>query len=340
MKIKIIALGSVLLVMAALLLGIYYKNSGSNAQQSNPMKEYESLSALQKSLGFDFKIPNIVRDSMDKSGSKLFNYSNMLAEVVTDDLTFRAAEFIAYDADISGDYNKYEVDNQFINSDESLWVRYRSNETDATIVSLKMNNIAYSIKFNTLIDEENTFKLLGITEEVFETMEVFELDKQTGINTGTVKGSIKSDGRDEQSETGKQSEANDNKDVDIPEDEKNKKDNEVLYVEYVSDKLGISLLIPKTSEEIVEVYTEDVEKASSTFMIHGNVAFNITRYYDWIVDENTGNKNSIQLDKNSELNYIVDNPFDRNTEQYNDFDILIKNIDKVAKSFELVNDEG
>lgn len=148
----------IIMCILGILAAVGYKDGFKLQSNSNVDRQYNSIEELKNNTTFDFIIPNIVFQSQFISCR---NIMGSMIEIKTSEYTFRAAKFINYNVEPSGNYTKTDIDNRYINEDESLYVRFRSS-IDTNIITLKIQDIMYSIEYNTQIDEGDALSNLGI----------------------------------------------------------------------------------------------------------------------------------------------------------------------------------
>lgn len=298
MKGKLVAILAVLFILAGIIFSISYKNGFNLNQTSNPMSEYDTIADLEKAVNFDFQVPAIVGNASNK---KMFNYMGQMVEIQSDDIIFRAAPFIDYNADISGVYDNFSTDNKYISEDESVWVRYRLNEKN-TIISLKIGDIAYSILFNKPINEEEAFEMAG-------------------INTSSLKPFIE--------DTEKVENKTDDKEDTNNTESKTDETSELMFRKYENSSLGISFMIPDVQSKVMEVDTEN----TVAVMLKNSAVFVIEYYKNGYKTEEFNGYTLQCIDENYLIRYVVNNPFDKGTQEYLDYYTLIENMDTIVSTF-------
>ena len=245
MRIKITHIIIIFVILGVLF--VFGWKSGFQMQSAQSVnKEYSTIQELINHTSFDFIIPNnIANDTLVSTRSIMGN----MVEIETMNYLFRAAPFIAYNVEPSGDYTKTEVDNRYINSDETLYVRYRA-EGNKTLVTLKIDNVAYSIIYNTYVDENKALTELGINKDEMEIFEYTpEMDKEnseTNINDDT---SQLGDGTDDSSKN-------------------------ISFRLFESDEMNVQFMIPETDASITEVCSGN----SLSILMNMELAFTIEYY--------------------------------------------------------------
>lgn len=304
MKAKLIAIICVMLVLAAILFGLQYKNGFNGASTTNPMSSYDSIADLQRSVNFEFQIPAIVSNGKNL---KLFNYLGSMVEIQSDDFTFRAAPFVADGADVSGDYSTYNIDKEYIDESGSIKVRYRSNE-QSTLINLTMLDMSYSIKFNAVLDEIKAFEQFGINTAglvPYNKSEIIEEDNHS------------SDG-DKLEKT-----EDTNEKINTPDN------NELTFRIFEDKDMGISFMIPSIVSDITGVYSNN----QLAIMLGNKVVFVIEYYEDGYSADRFNGFTLKEINESYLIRYIINNEFEKDSQLYKDYYTLIENIDTVANTF-------
>ena len=303
MKGKLTVIICIICVLAVGLMGKAYID-GANTNQVNtvnPMSEFKTIADLQNSVAFRFQVPSVVAEANNIS---MYNYMNTMVEIQSDELTFRAAEFIGDKADVSGDYNVYPTDITYIDGSETTEVRYRTNNTK-TIINITSGGIAYSISFNSYLDEITAFDKLDIDLSSLKVKQKEEVE-----NT-----------QDKKEET-------DVKNNDNNVAENNTTDEELTFKLYKVDNTSISFMLPNITNEIKTVYADN----QLAVMLGGKLVFVVeytenktnTEYNGYVVS---------RLDDNYILRYAVNNPFEKDTQIYEDYYTIIENMNTVIDTF-------
>ena len=303
MKGKLTVIICIICVLAVGLMGKAYID-GANTNQVNtvnPMSEFKTIADLQNSVAFRFQVPSVVAETNNIS---MYNYMNTMVEIQSDELTFRAAEFIGDKADVSGDYNVYPTDITYIDGSETTEVRYRTNNTK-TIINITSGGIAYSISFNSYLDEITAFDKLDIDLSSLKVKQKEEVE-----NT-----------QDKKEET-------DVKNNDNNVAENNTTDEELTFKLYKVDNTSISFMLPNITNEIKTVYADN----QLAVMLGGKLVFVVeytenktnTEYNGYVVS---------RLDDNYILRYAVNNPFEKDTQIYEDYYTIIENMNTVIDTF-------
>lgn len=216
MKKKSFGIPAILLLFICVFAIMGYTIGIKGATSNNPTSTYNSITQLQNSVNYDFMVPNIISDD---GILEMRNIMGSMVEIRTNNLLFRAAPFVAYNVEPSGDYTKYNIDNRYINEDGTLYVRYRTDGDKITIITIKMENIAYSIEYNYYTTEDEGLHNLGINIAEMKPITLEELQ------------------------------------IDKTDTEEENADTDISFKQYNS-KTGISFLIPEINGNVTEYNTE------------------------------------------------------------------------------------
>ena len=321
MKARILIVISVLIVLVGLLYTSGIKSGMQIGISNKPVHEYSSISDLQDSVNFNFQIPSAVGNGRIK---KLCNYMNNIIEIDTDEINFRAAKFIAYDIDLGGNYSDYTIDNEYSNDEQEIWVRFRSGNMEntddtASIVNLKIQDIAYTIKIYSQVTEDEALGIIGINKEG-----LVESNKLTdsGDNDDKVNDT---DSEDIESDDTEPDDTGNNLYENISPDD-------IRYKQYESKDMQVTMMIPDIGDRLTVVYNNNI----LSFMVANKTVFIIEYNKDGYSDADISNQNTLKLDNNHLLRY-VNNPFESGTQDSNDYTYLINGIDTLAMTFKSLN---
>lgn len=313
MKGKLIGIIVILAILGTMLLGLSYRNGFNATTTSNPMSSYDSIASLQSSIPFKFQVPAIVANGKNL---KLYNYMNIMAEIQSDEFTFRAAPYIDEKADVSGDYSSYTIDEQYTSNNEGVNVRYRANDKNTLVNISTLTDgswMTYSIKFNSILNKEDAFEKLGID---YSNLAVRQ-DKQIEQND-----TKETDNKDESNSN--------NSEYNIGNEDKN---SELEFTLYKSDELEISFMLPKLKSDLTGIYSNN----QIAFMM-GNELIFVVEYYERGYQEQQFNGFTInKLDENYIIRYEVNNRFSKDTQLYEDYYTIIENMNTIANTFNREN---
>jgi len=235
MKGKTIAILVAVILLIGTIFTVQFTGGFKGINNSNPLKNTNGdLSRLYKDANFDFMLPNIVTDGTFGSLISAETVAESLVQIEMEKATFWAAPFISYDADPSGDYNKYEIDNQYITSDKSFYIRYRTNTLDKTLLMIKWDSVVYSISMNYYVSQEDILPKFGIDISNFVEYTPDMVDNQQTDNTDTNSNDIE------------------NKDI--------------MYTTYKNSELNVQFMLPVINGKLETV----VSRENSTISIMVN----------------------------------------------------------------------
>lgn len=353
MKIKLVAVASFAILLFGIIYVLGFSEGGSLFNRpGNPTNEYSSLSQLEDSVDFEFQVPAIVGNGEVQS---MKSYMNTMVEIVTDRLTFRAAEWIDYPVDLNGDYLEYDIDNEYESEDGRIWVRYKAIEGDNyASVNMKIDNTAYSIRFNSFRSESDAMTDLGINLASMKSVDRVIKDdsnESDGENesssnedmlTDAIGNINPSDYENTQEEERPQQDIDeDSTDIneqipsDIDEQADDNSDNtdeqsEPSFTRYENINLKVSMMIPQVTSELTPVENEN----SIVFMMGGQSIFVIEYYPNGYSNLDFPGYSTIQLDDFHILRYVVNNTFDKSSQEYLDYYTIIENLDTLAMTFQ------
>lgn len=265
-----------------------------------PIGDYRSIASLRRSVDFQFSVPDIISES---TNLEMHCYGGSMVEIIDpkQEITFRAARFIDENADVNGDYSKYETDVRYIDNMETMLLRYRGGD-QGTLINIRDGSIVYGVKFTEKMSPEQAFAKLDID---FSKLEAFP------------------DEEPDKSESGESLETSGEQKIDTPKTE------ELSYKLYAIDDMDIQFMLPETNSKVVVASTED----QLAVMIDTSIIFVIEyRKEGFKLEEFIGFSIRELSDKHL-LRYVVDNPFKRDTEQYRDYYTIIENVDVVVDTF-------
>lgn len=303
MKGKLTVILCIICVLAVGLMGKSYIDGANTNKVStvNPMSEYKTIAELQNSVAFKFQVPEIVANSTNMS---MYNYMNTMVEIQSDELTFRAAEFIGDGADVSGDYNHYPVDVTYIDETGTTEVRYRTDNIK-TLVNITSGNIAYSISFKTYLDEITVFDKLDVDLSILKVKQKVEVEET------------------QKEETNTEVETENNNTV-----ENDSSNDELTFKLYKVENTSISFMLPNITNEVKTVYADNqlavMLGGKLVFVIESIEADTNTEYNGYVVTK---------LENNYILRYAVNNPFEKDTQIYRDYYTIIENMQTVVDTF-------
>ena len=129
LKSKAIGIMAALILLVGTVFVITLNGGLGGLQMKNPLKQVNDgdLSQLYRDAKFEFILPNIVTDGTFGDLISAETVAGTIVQIKMEHASFWATPFINYDADPSGDYNEYPIDNRFITEDKTFYIRYRTN---------------------------------------------------------------------------------------------------------------------------------------------------------------------------------------------------------------------
>lgn len=216
----------------------------------NPLKTSASgdLSQLYRDAKFEFMLPNIVTDGTFGELKSAETISGSLVQISMEHATFWAAPFVDYNADPSGDYTEYPIDNKYITPDKTFYVRYRSNEVDKTLLFIKWDSVAYSLVMDSVSTQDELLPKFGIDINNFVefTEEIINNQVEDDINNANLN-----------------NETQDNT-------------NDTLFATYKNEELGIQFMFPIIGGQLEMVQSNRDEEPELMVMVNSKVVLVIS----------------------------------------------------------------
>lgn len=303
MELKSKAIG----IMAALILlvgtvFVITLNSGlGGLQMKNPLKQVNDgdLSQLYRDAKFEFILPNIVTDGTFGDLISAETVAGTIVQIKMEHASFWATPFINYDADPSGDYNEYPIDNRFITEDKTFYIRYRTNQINKTLLLIKWDSVVYSLVMDSYSSQEELLPKFGIEIGNFVefTPDMIE-DEQSEIPDSTNESNVISSSNDS-------------------------------FKLFSNENLRIQFMIPETSSNVEAIQTKDSDTGLTilSFMCDGGVVFQLRQVMSTDSIEDNG------ITSRLSDNWVIDKlgvSLENATESQK---ILINNIDTIASTF-------
>lgn len=299
----------VIALIAVLFLGMTFLSfrSGINLQGAkNPVSDFSSIADLQKSVSFSFLVPTVISE---EENLEMHNYSGSMVEIkaVESGIIFRAAPFISNDADVSGDYREYETDNIYHNEIGEI-TRFREDTEYGTIVNITTNSIAYSISFDKAISEDEAYRILGIEKNNLIPGNVTEEESNQTENIS----------KDNTGNT---------------ENTESNTSDDVTFSIFENSESNMKFMLPNVESKITDVYSNN----TLTLLLQDKLLFAIEYYPNGYDTSSFVNQELITLDDTHILRYIVNNDFEESTQEYNDYEAMMQNIETIADTFNVNN---
>jgi hypothetical protein len=128
---------------------------------SNYIKEYKSISELQKTITFDLVIPAFIDEEKDLSINSVLG---QIIEISNENFKLKASIFVDNEADVLGIYDELQDDEKFTleeNSEGLTFFRYRNSGIE-TILNWVREDTSYGLILAKSISLDEAKELVGI----------------------------------------------------------------------------------------------------------------------------------------------------------------------------------
>lgn len=301
LKSKAIGIMAALILLVGTVFVITLNGGLGGLQMKNPLKQVNDgdLSQLYRDAKFEFILPNIVTDGTFGDLISAETVAGTIVQIKMEHASFWATPFINYDADPSGDYNEYPIDNRFITEDKTFYIRYRTNQINKTLLLIKWDSVVYSLVMDSYSSQEELLPKFGIEIGNFVefTPDMVE-DEQSDIPDSTNESNVISSSNDS-------------------------------FKLFSNENLRIQFMIPETSSNVEAIQTKDSDTGLTilSFMCDGGVVFQLRQVMSTDSIEDNG------ITSRLTDNWVIDKlgvSLESATESQK---ILINNIDTVASTF-------
>lgn len=301
LKSKAIGIMAALILLVGTVFVITLNGGLGGLQMKNPLKQVNDgdLSQLYRDAKFEFILPNIVTDGTFGDLISAETVAGTIVQIKMEHASFWATPFINYDADPSGDYNEYPIDNRFITEDKTFYIRYRTNQINKTLLLIKWDSVVYSLVMDSYSSQEELLPKFGIEIGNFVefTPDMIE-DEQSEILDSTNESNVISSSNDS-------------------------------FKLFSNENLRIQFMIPETSSNVEAIQTKDSDTGLTilSFMCDGGVVFQLRQVMSTDSIEDNG------ITSRLSDNWVIDKlgvSLENATESQK---ILINNIDTVASTF-------
>lgn len=301
LKSKAIGIMAALILLVGTVFVITLNGGLGGLQMKNPLKQVNDgdLSQLYRDAKFEFILPNIVTDGTFGDLISAETVAGTIVQIKMEHASFWATPFINYDADPSGDYNEYPIDNRFITEDKTFYIRYRTNQINKTLLLIKWDSVVYSLVMDSYSSQEELLPKFGIEIGNFVefTPDMVE-DEQSEIPDSTNESNVISSSNDS-------------------------------FKLFSNENLRIQFMIPETSSNVEAIQTKDSDTGLTilSFMCDGGVVFQLRQVMSTDSIEDNG------ITSRLSDNWVIDKlgvSLESATESQK---ILINNIDTVASTF-------
>lgn len=301
LKSKAIGIMAALILLVGTVFVITLNGGLGGLQMKNPLKQVNDgdLSQLYRDAKFEFILPNIVTDGTFGDLISAETVAGTIVQIKMEHASFWATPFINYDADPSGDYNEYPIDNRFITEDKTFYIRYRTNQINKTLLLIKWDSVVYSLVMDSYSSQEELLPKFGIEIGNFVefTPDMIE-DEQSEIPDSTNESNVISSSNDS-------------------------------FKLFSNENLRIQFMIPETSSNVEAIQTKDSDTGLTilSFMCDGGVVFQLRQVMSTDSIEDNG------ITSRLSDNWVIDKlgvSLENATESQK---ILINNIDTIASTF-------
>ena len=301
LKSKAIGIMAALILLVGTVFVITLNGGLGGLQMKNPLKQVNDgdLSQLYRDAKFEFILPNIVTDGTFGDLISAETVAGTIVQIKMEHASFWATPFINYDADPSGDYNEYPIDNRFITEDKTFYIRYRTNQINKTLLLIKWDSVVYSLVMDSYSSQEELLPKFGIEIGNFVefTPDMIE-DEQSEIPDSTNESNVISSSNDS-------------------------------FKLFSNENLRIQFMIPETSSNVEAIQTKDSDTGLTilSFMCDGGVVFQLRQVMSTDSIEDNG------ITSRLSDNWVIDKlgvSLENATESQK---ILIHNIDTIASTF-------
>lgn len=301
LKSKAIGIMAALILLVGTVFVITLNGGLGGLQMKNPLKQVNDgdLSQLYRDAKFEFILPNIVTDGTFGDLISAETVAGTIVQIKMEHASFWATPFINYDADPSGDYNEYPIDNRFITEDKTFYIRYRTNQINKTLLLIKWDSVVYSLVMDSYSSQEELLPKFGIEIGNFVefTPDMIE-DEQSEIPDSTNESNVISSSNDS-------------------------------FKLFSNENLRIQFMIPETSSNVEAIQTKDSDTGLTilSFMCDGGVVFQLRQVMS--TDSIEDNRITSRLSDNWVIDKLGVSLEDATESQK----ILINNIDTIASTF-------
>lgn len=301
LKSKAIGIMAALILLVGTVFVITLNGGLGGLQMKNPLKQVNDgdLSQLYRDAKFEFILPNIVTDGTFGDLISAETVAGTIVQIKMEHASFWVTPFINYDADPSGDYNEYPIDNRFITEDKTFYIRYRTNQINKTLLLIKWDSVVYSLVMDSYSSQEELLPKFGIEIGNFVefTPDMIE-DEQSEIPDSTNESNVISSSNDS-------------------------------FKLFSNENLRIQFMIPETSSNVEAIQTKDSDTGLTilSFMCDGGVVFQLRQVMSTDSIEDNG------ITSRLSDNWVIDKlgvSLENATESQK---ILINNIDTIASTF-------
>lgn len=301
LKSKAIGIMAALILLVGTVFVITLNGGLGGLQMKNPLRQVNDgdLSQLYRDAKFEFILPNIVTDGTFGDLISAETVAGTIVQIKMEHASFWATPFINYDADPSGDYNEYPIDNRFITEDKTFYIRYRTNQINKTLLLIKWDSVVYSLVMDSYSSQEELLPKFGIEIGNFVefTPDMIE-DEQSEIPDSTNESNVISSSNDS-------------------------------FKLFSNENLRIQFMIPETSSNVEAIQTKDSDTGLTilSFMCDGGVVFQLRQVMSTDSIEDNG------ITSRLSDNWVIDKlgvSLENATESQK---ILINNIDTIASTF-------
>lgn len=306
------------LILGGILI-IAYKNGVTlNNLSNDSIGSYSSYQQLKSQLSIDFSIPEFL---LSEEGLTYKSYNKSMAEISNNRVRFVVGTYPDIDISIVGDYNTYDIDERYnVNLGDDNWeyLRYRGDSKTA-VLEYTIGDLMYGIKltnFDGINGMEAAINEIGLTYNQLELIIDEDIKKS-----------------DIPSQSSKDEEGLGDSDVELSYMGKvpvfyNEDTKPIETFKLDIPDWNISMELPFNTESILISSDENVLNIVYCGKIIMKLQYgNSLNLANGIIVEG--------LDKGYSISYSSVNPFDTDTPEYDNYELLLSNIGEVINSIDL-----
>jgi hypothetical protein len=331
----------IFVILLVLIVMLYVKNYTSgiatasgeskySTSKTTGQKSYSSIESLQSK--YNLLLPEIITSFKNEDDSlSIETTMNQIIEIDSSQFVVKVMTFVNNNADPLALYDSSPVDNMYTVSNNENGInffRYRTGYTQyehCTLINYCTESRAYGILLGTIIAEEEALNYLGISQESLVST-TKEANDEAYYNSESSDGLSNSSGTEIVTASGDEPDIQAMLEVDYIEDD------EYRYYTIQTDENIIQLKIPNVASEIQSIKTNSF----SSFYLNGTCIFTIfydDKYSDYECKEN---HSIIEVDTNKFIDYLEVNPFEVDTDAYNDYNTIINTIIDVENNINII----
>ena len=284
---------AVVLMVLLLIMFIGSFNNGIGLRQNNSsIKNYKSIDELMNNTSLDLEIPEYILNKCD-GDVYIESIMGQFIQINKSDFVLKIALFVDNNADTLGLYDKSSVDKMYIVKDDDMsFFRYRTGHEIYNGCTL-INWVKNGLAYGLMLD-------YIVSED--EALEILNISKEKLQPTNSKEGN----------------------NTNIIDDINLDTSSTLNYT--IGDNINIDL--PKFESDLNIIDANGIAQ----FYINKKLIF-VILYNEYDINSGTydGHKEII-INDDIVIKYIEENPFEKGTEAYNDYDKFITTIDNISNS--------